>query len=150
MPAKGGKSSKKYFVLMNDILVYCDIKNSNTKLPNSLKCLGILPLNKCKVTLHLNKGCFNVLCEGEDLILYHERLHETKEWVSAINDEIKSNLDNRLTLRKESSTRRPVKRKHLNEYKEEGVSPGKPRKKRVHKEVCIKVFEFLGKQCTIK
>lgn len=150
MPAKGGKSSKKYFVLMNDILVYCDIKNSNTKLPNSLKCLGILPLNKCKVTLHLNKGCFNVLCEGEDLILYHERLHETKEWVSAINDEIKSNLDNRLTLRKESSTRRPVKRKHLNEYKEEGVSPGKPRKKRVYKEVRIKVFEFLGKQCTIK
>lgn len=126
----GNQYNKKYFVLMSDILMYCKMKGSNQKAPESLKCSAILPLNKCTVTEYPTSGCFKIICQNEEITVYHERGSEGREWIIALKDTIAKHMRNRLTLRKESSTRRPVKRKHLNEYEELGVSPGKPRKKR--------------------
>lgn len=130
MAQNGSAYRKKYFILMNDIIIYCKIKSSNPKAPNSLKCSGIMPLSKCKVIDDRATGCFKIVCQNEEIALYHEKVDESQKWREAINNAILKHAQNRLTLRKESSTRRPVKRKHLDEYEELGVSPGKPRKKR--------------------
>lgn len=134
--------NKKYFVLMSDIILYCKIKGSGPKAPGSLKCAAILPLNKCTVTEDPISG-FKIVCENEELMLYHERASEGKEWAAALKDTITKHLKSRLTLRKESSTRRPVKRKHLDEYEEVGISPGQPRKKRGIKEQVCQIWYYI-------
>ncbi|KAG5891002.1 hypothetical protein JTB14_022581 [Gonioctena quinquepunctata] len=97
---------------------------------NSLKCLSIFPLSKCRVVEVLDKGCMRLICQEEELILYHDQFSETKIWIEKIVSCIECQLNDRKTLRKDSSSRRPVKRKDLHEYNEVGLSPGKPLKKR--------------------
>ncbi|XP_045463410.1 rho guanine nucleotide exchange factor 39-like [Harmonia axyridis] len=126
---KVGPSEKFYVILLNDIILFCKMK-SNTLKPNSLKCKKIFPLNKCVVIENAEKGCFQIHCEGEDFILYDRVLSVTKDWVKATNDAIDNCIEKRKTLRKESSSRKPVKRREFNEYNDIGLSPGIPLKRR--------------------
>lgn len=130
MSRSGTKSYKRYFVLCNDILMYCKLKKENPQLANSLKCSCILPLNKCRVNEMLSKGVIKISCEGETLVVYHERGHESEEWARVLKEAVKDYVSNRMTLRKDSSARRPVHKKYISEYQELGISPGKPRLKR--------------------
>ncbi|KAB0796747.1 hypothetical protein PPYR_10808 [Photinus pyralis] len=126
------KKSKKCVVLMSDILMYCKIKKNDVNLPNSLKCYGIFPLNKCKLVKNLSKGAFTINCEDESLTVYHEHASEIEDWVRAVDGRIKQYLNERRTLRKDSSSRRPaVHKRNLEQYQEVGVSPGVPRRKRL-------------------
>ncbi|KAK5642569.1 hypothetical protein RI129_008736 [Pyrocoelia pectoralis] len=126
------KKCKRCIVLMSDILMYCKIKKNDVNLPNSLKCSGIYPLNKCKLVKNLSKGAFTINCEDESLTAYHEHASEIDDWVKAIEDRIKQYLTERKTLRKDSSGRRPVvDKRNLGQYQELGVSPGVPRRKRL-------------------
>ncbi|CAG9824346.1 unnamed protein product [Phaedon cochleariae] len=127
MSTKNCPSEQLYTVLMNDIILFSKIKKELKV--NSLKCLSIFPLGKCKIVEVLDKGCLKIICQEEELILYHEQFDETKNWIDKIQNAIKSHLSDRKTLRKDSSSRRPVKRKDLHEYHEIGISPGKPLKK---------------------
>ncbi|XP_060519469.1 rho guanine nucleotide exchange factor 39 [Cylas formicarius] len=129
MCMKDAHNEKLYVVLMNDIILFNKMRKNELKV-NSLKCSCIFPLNKCKVIEVLDKGCLKVVCQNEELILYHDELQEMIAWIQAINQAILSYLEDRKSLRKESSSRRAVKRKDINEYHEVGLSPGRPLKKR--------------------
>lgn len=131
MSQNGTHSYKRYFVLMSDIIMYCKVKGSDPKVANSLVCSAILPLSKCKITEILNKGSFRIDCQEEELTLYHESLAESEHWATTIKATIKRYTENRLTLRKENTIRRPVKRKHLDLYEEPDLSPGRPLRKRL-------------------
>lgn len=131
MSKNGTHSYKRYFVLMNDIVMYCKIKGSNPKNTNSLICSTILPLSKCKISEISNKGCLKISCQDEEVIFYDTRVSETQDWVEKLKMAIKRYLDNRLTLRKENTIRRPVKRKHFDEFESADLSPGKPLRKRI-------------------
>ncbi|KAL1501709.1 hypothetical protein ABEB36_006990 [Hypothenemus hampei] len=124
-----GHSEKFYVVLMNDLLILNKMRREELSV-GSLKINCILPLNKCILTEILDKGCLKINCQDEELILYHEKFSEMLEWIKIIKQAIQEYLEDRKTLRKESSNRRPVKRKDLSEYHEVGVSPGHPLKKR--------------------
>ncbi|CAG9767504.1 unnamed protein product [Ceutorhynchus assimilis] len=126
---KNGHSEKLYVVLMNDIIIFNKMKKDDLEV-GSLKVDCILPLNKCKIVEILDKGCLKVSCQDEELILYDEQLSETVAWIDCIRQSIENYLEDRKTLRKESSNRRAVKRKDVNEYHEIGLSPGQPLKKR--------------------
>ncbi|CAH1113184.1 unnamed protein product [Psylliodes chrysocephalus] len=129
MATKNTPSEKLYTVLMNDILLFGKMKREELKV-NSLKCFSIFPLGKCKVLEILDKGCMKILCQDEELILYHEQFSETKSWIDKVRECIEVYICDRKTLRKDSSSRRPVKRKDLHEYHEIGLSPGIPLKKK--------------------
>lgn len=131
MARNGTHSYKRYFVLMNDIAMYCKIKGSNPKSANSLICSTILPLSKCRISEIMNKGCFKINCQEEELIFYDTRVAETQDWIKQLEDAVKRYLDNRLTLRKENTIRRPAKRKHFDEFESPDLSPGKPLRKRL-------------------
>ncbi|RZC35008.1 RhoGEF and/or PH domain containing protein [Asbolus verrucosus] len=128
---KDGHSHKMHVVLTNDIVMFCKMKKDEVKV-NSLKCSGIYPLIKCKVQEVLDKGAFKLICQNEEIVLYHESLSETLKWIEEIKTVIQTLLNDRKTLRKENTIKRPVKRKDLNEYNEIGLSPGKKlRKKKI-------------------
>ncbi|CAH0547503.1 unnamed protein product [Brassicogethes aeneus] len=129
MSSKQAHSEKLYAVLMNDIIMFCKMKKDGPKV-NSLKTSLIFPLNKSKITEILDKGCFKINCQDEEVILYNDKLVETKKWIEALKLTIENHIEDRKSLRKESSSRRPVKRKDMQEYHEVGVSPGRPLKKR--------------------
>ncbi|XP_056631588.1 FYVE, RhoGEF and PH domain-containing protein 4 [Diorhabda sublineata] len=129
MGTKNAPSEKLYAVLMNDIILFGKMKKDELKV-NSMKCVGIFPLGKCKVFEILDKGCMRISCQEEELILYHDQFSQTKSWIKAIKEAIDVHLTGKKTLRKDSSSRRPVKRKDLFEYHEVGLSPGKPLTKR--------------------
>lgn len=143
MSTKNAHSEKLYVVLMNDIIIFTKMKKDELKV-NSLKCLSIFPLNKCKIIEILDKGCLKLICQDEELILYHDQFNETKNWIKAIKETIEDHLKDRKTLRKESSARRPVKRKDLHEYHEIGLSPGRPLKKRRFDQVQLCIFASMS------
>ncbi|KAK9885963.1 hypothetical protein WA026_013839 [Henosepilachna vigintioctopunctata] len=122
-------SQKFYVILLNDIILFSKMKSSSLK-PNSLKCKKIFPLTKCTILENVEKGCFQIHCQGDDVVLYDRIVSITKEWIDIIQKAIESSVLKRKTLRKESSARRPVKRKDLNEYNDLGLSPGIPLKRK--------------------
>lgn len=129
MSTRNCHSEKLYVVLMSDIIMFNKMKKEELAV-NSLKVYSIFPLNKCKAIEVLDKGCFKIECQQEELILYHDQLREMVTWIENIQQAIDEYLEDRKTLRKESSNRRAVKRKDVNEYHEVGLSPGQPLKKR--------------------
>lgn len=128
-------SPKYYVVLLNDIILFAKCNERNIK-TNTLKCSSIFPLKRCKVQPYIEKGCFEITCENEEINLFHRELSVTSDWIDAINNAIQDLCSNKRTLRKESSARRPVKRKNLNEYHEESLNIQlRPRKiQKIYKE----------------
>lgn len=128
--AKSSHSIKMHVVLMNDIIMFCKMKRAEVKV-NSLKCNSIFPLSKCRVQPVHDKGSFKVICQNEEIVLFDNSYSETVKWVEEIEAAIETLVNDRKTLRKESTVRRPVKRKDLSEYNEIGLSPGKKLRKRI-------------------
>jgi hypothetical protein len=85
----GRKSHSRYFVLFNDMLMYCKMRCCPPKEPNSLKCCCILPLKKCTVDEILSKGMFKITCQNEVLILCSSTVEEGEAWISTLRNAVK-------------------------------------------------------------
>ncbi|XP_047114435.1 rac guanine nucleotide exchange factor JJ-like isoform X2 [Schistocerca piceifrons] len=107
---QGKSAHPRYFILFNDMLMYCKIKRPNTSESNSLKCCCVLPLKKCTVAEILSKGMFKITCHGVTILVYTVTMQEGELWISAISEALKQYHENRQTLRKDSSSRRPMRR----------------------------------------
>lgn len=83
---RGSSVYKRYFVLLNDILLYCKGDPEN-----SLTVCCVLPLNKCKIESVLSGGLFRVICLNETLLLYSEK-NDSNLWIEAIQSSIKKVL----------------------------------------------------------
>ncbi|KAJ9579954.1 hypothetical protein L9F63_004427, partial [Diploptera punctata] len=118
---KGRRSHFRYFVLFSDMLMYCKIKISPPSGPNSLKCCCILPLKKCTVDEILSKGMFKVTCHGETIILCSPSIEEGDSWISALKNAVKQYHECRQTLRKDSSSRRPMRHRFECDLSQEDI-----------------------------
>lgn len=86
---RGEKAHPRYFVLFNDILMYCKVKKENVNERDSLLCRCVIPLKKCVVCAVLSRGVFKVTCLDEELLLYTATAEEGERWVAALTDTVK-------------------------------------------------------------
>lgn len=117
----GRKSHSRYFLLFNDMLMYCKMRCCPLTEPNSLRCCCILPLKKCTVDEILSKGMFKVTCQDEVLILCSATAEEGDAWISTLKKAVKQYQECRQTLRKDSSSRRPVRRPYACDLSQEDL-----------------------------
>lgn len=83
---RGNSVYKRYFILLNDTLLYC--KGEPT---TSLNVSCVLPLNKCSLTCVLSKKLFRITCLHETFLLYSEK-DDSDEWIQSIQSAIKKVL----------------------------------------------------------
>ncbi|KAJ4449804.1 hypothetical protein ANN_01210, partial [Periplaneta americana] len=119
--ARGRKSHSRYFILFNDMVLYCKMRQIPPTEPNSLKCCCILPLKKCSIEEILSKGMFKLTCQNETLILCAANTEEGEGWISALRTAVKQYQDCRQTLRKDSSSRRPIRRPYACDMSQEDL-----------------------------
>ncbi|XP_043785759.1 rac guanine nucleotide exchange factor JJ-like [Apis laboriosa] len=128
---RGSSVYKRYFILLNDILLYCKGDPEN-----SLTVCCVLPLNKCKIESVLSGGLFRVICLNETLLLYSEK-DDSNLWIEAIQNSIKKYAECRQTLRKDSSSRKPLRHNNLNLFPSENIPIVAGKRKRSNKETEI-------------
>lgn len=142
MSRKRNRGFPRHFVLMSDILMYCKIMNCNSKVNNTLQCCCILPLNKCKIERMLKSTSFKLTCQQECFVLYSDNSKTTESWIQALKNAIIEYVEGRKTLRKDSSRRQPIRKKHDIEFDYLGLSPGLLRGKRKFQVGFILEFVF--------
>lgn len=110
----GRRPLPRYFLLFSDMLIYCLVRAGKTpSQPGSLKCCCVLPLKRCVVQPVLSEGVLRLSCHGETLILFSPCVDDTKKWMEALQQALKQYHANLQTLRKDSSSRRPMRRKDI-------------------------------------
>ncbi|KYN44194.1 FYVE, RhoGEF and PH domain-containing protein 2 [Trachymyrmex septentrionalis] len=124
---RGNSTYRRYFVLLNDTLLYCKGEPET-----SLNISCVLPLNKCSLICVLSKKLFRITCLHETFLLYSENA-DSAEWIQSIQSAIKKYTECRQTLRKESSSRKPLRHKNINEFSSDDI-PKKP----IKRKRCIK------------
>lgn len=74
-------ASPRYIVLLNDMILYC--KNWTG---SSLKCLRVLPVDKCAINaIGFQKGVFSLQCQSFSVVLCAlEDPNVAHEWVESI------------------------------------------------------------------
>ncbi|XP_076621891.1 rac guanine nucleotide exchange factor JJ [Colletes latitarsis] len=125
---RGNSAYRRYFVLLSDTLLYCKGDPEN-----SLTLCCVLPLNKCKVECVLSGGLFRVTCLNETLLLYSEK-DDSNLWIEVIQNSIKKYAECRQTLRKDSSSRKPLRHNNLNLFQSENISTNAGKRKRSNEE----------------
>lgn len=115
---------RRYFVLLNDTLLYCKGKPENSLI---VRC--VLPLNKCKVESVLSGGLFRVTCLEETLLLYSED-GDSKDWLQSLEKAIEKYTECRQTLRKDSSSRKPLRHNKVCLFPSEDVQERYVKRKR--------------------
>lgn len=110
-----GSHLRRHCALMSDIFMYSKVikersRGSNNLPENSLQCCCIFPLKKSKIT-ELFPGTFRISCQGDGVIFRTVDILEGQSWVVALQEAIAMHIEFRKTLRKESSKRRPLRRK---------------------------------------
>ncbi|XP_011150788.1 putative protein tag-52 [Harpegnathos saltator] len=120
---RGNTAYKRYFVLLNDTLLYCKGEPET-----SLNVSCVLPLNKCSLTCVLSKKLFRITCLHETFLLYSEQ-GDSNEWIQSIQNAIKKYIECRQTLRKESSSRKPLRHNNINEFPSDDI-PKRSRKRK--------------------
>ncbi|XP_026672912.1 FYVE, RhoGEF and PH domain-containing protein 4, partial [Ceratina calcarata] len=128
---KGSSAYRRYFVLLNDTLLYCKGDPEN-----SLTVCCALPLNKCNVEPVLSGGLFRVTCLNETLLLYSEK-DDSNLWMEAIQSSIRKYAECRQTLRKDSSSRKPLRHNNLNLFPSETIPVATGKRKRSNEETEI-------------
>lgn len=92
MSANGEKAQRRYFILLNDSIVYCKLQSKDhDKLPEelaSLHCCCVLPIGKCRVESVLGQSVFNLTCRSETYILFSEHSEISLEWIAVIQKTI--------------------------------------------------------------
>ncbi|XP_058064737.1 putative protein tag-52, partial [Anopheles bellator] len=110
-----GSTSKKYCILMSDMFMYCRVlRDADVLLTenSSIACSCVFPLKKCKI-VKLFRGNFRLTCSGDGTIFSTDSEEESHGWYVAIRDAIELHVQCRKTLRKLSSNRKPMRKKHL-------------------------------------
>ncbi|KAK2584836.1 hypothetical protein KPH14_007148 [Odynerus spinipes] len=115
---------RRYFVLLNDTLLYCKGKPESSLI---VRC--VLPLNKCKVESILSGGLFRIVCLEETLLLYSED-GDSNGWLQSMQKAIEKYTECRQTLRKDSSSRKPLRHNNINLFPSEGVQQRYVKRKR--------------------
>lgn len=112
--SNGRRPLPRYFILFSDMLIYCIIRAGKTpSQPGALKCCCVLPLKRCIVQPVLSQGVLRLSCQGETLILFSTCVDDTKKWLEALQQALKQYHANLQTLRKDSSSRRPMRRRDI-------------------------------------
>lgn len=107
--SKSGRTShSRFLVLFTDSLMYC---KGGEEGPLKFSCL--FPLKHCEIEPVLSTGVFKITCQNEEILLYTADSQLGKEWISTLQSAVKEHQDCRRTLRKESSKRKPIRRKTL-------------------------------------
>ncbi|XP_070152075.1 rho guanine nucleotide exchange factor 39 [Polyergus mexicanus] len=130
---RGNSAYKRYFILLNDTLLYCKGEPGT-----SLNVSCVLPLNKCSVTCVLSKKLFRITCLHETFLLYSEN-GDSNEWMQSIESAIRKYTECRQTLRKESSSRKPLRHKNINEFPSDNIPKKSIKRKRYMRDEQIKV-----------
>ncbi|XP_015177252.1 PREDICTED: FYVE, RhoGEF and PH domain-containing protein 4-like [Polistes dominula] len=120
----GVTAYRRYFVLLNDTLLYCKGKPES-----SLTVRCVLPLNKCKVVSVLSGGLFRVTCLEETLFLYSEN-GDSNSWIQMLQKSIIKYTESRQTLRKDSSSRQPLRHKNINLFQSDDIQEKYLKRKR--------------------
>ncbi|XP_055597076.1 putative protein tag-52 [Uranotaenia lowii] len=109
-----GTTSKKYGILMSDMFIYCRMLKDVDHLmsENGLECCCMFPLKKCKV-VEMFRGNFKLSCSGDGIIFTAESPEDNQSWLQAIREAIELHVQCRKTLRKLSSNRKPLRKKHI-------------------------------------
>lgn len=83
-------ASPRYIVLLNDMILYC--KNWTG---SSLKCLRVLPVDKCAINaIGFQKGVFSLQCQSFSIVLCAlEDPNVAHDWVEAIQNAIDQVFD---------------------------------------------------------
>ncbi|XP_019555420.3 putative protein tag-52 [Aedes albopictus] len=115
-----GSTSKKYCILMSDMFIYCRMLKDQDHLfsDNGLECCCIFPLKKCKV-MELFSGNFKITCSGDGTIFTADNPEDCRSWFQAIREAIELHVQCRKTLRKLSSNRKPMRKKHIQKMEPE-------------------------------
>ncbi|XP_011630129.2 putative protein tag-52 isoform X3 [Pogonomyrmex barbatus] len=121
---RGHSAYRRYFILLNDTLLYCKGEPGA-----SLNVSCVLPLNKCNLTCVLSKKLFRITCLHETFLLYSEE-DDSDEWIQSIQSAIKKYIECRQTLRKESSSRKPLRKKNINEFPSDDILKKSIKRKR--------------------
>ncbi|KAL6425700.1 hypothetical protein ACFW04_009654 [Cataglyphis niger] len=125
---RGNSAYKRYFVLLNDTLLYCKGEPET-----SLNVSCVLPLNKCSLTCVLSKKLFRITCLHETFLLYSEN-GDSNEWIQSIESAIRKYTECRQTLRKESSSRKPLRHKNINKFPSDDIPKKSIKRKRYMKD----------------
>ncbi|XP_058465083.1 putative protein tag-52 isoform X2 [Malaya genurostris] len=109
-----GSTSQKYCILMSDQFAYCRMLKDRDHLftDNGLECCCIFPLKKCKV-VEMFRGSFKITCSGDGIIFTANTQEDSHSWFQAIRDAVELHVQCRKTLRKLSSNRKPMRKKHI-------------------------------------
>ena len=119
---RGNSSFKRHFVLLSDTLLYCKGDPNH-----SLTVCCLLPLKKCKIERVLSNGLFRVVCLQEILLLYSEN-GDSEAWIQSLQQSVKKYMECRQTLRKDSSSRVPVR--NVNQFPSENILTKRCKRKR--------------------
>ncbi|XP_046603550.1 FYVE, RhoGEF and PH domain-containing protein 3-like [Neodiprion virginianus] len=123
--SRGGSASyRRHFVLLSDTLLYCKGDPES-----SLTVCCLLPLNKCTIQRVLSGGLFRVTCLQESLLLYSEN-GDSEDWIKSLQETVKKYIECRQTLRKDSSSRRPLRKNQINEFPSESIPTKRFKRKR--------------------
>uniref|UniRef100_A0A182MXU9 DH domain-containing protein n=1 Tax=Anopheles dirus TaxID=7168 RepID=A0A182MXU9_9DIPT len=111
-----GTTSRKYCILMSDMFMYCRVLRDVEVLlteGSSIACSCVFPLKKCKI-VELFRGNFRLTCSGDGTIFSADGDEaDSHGWYVAIREAIEMHVQCRKTLRKLSSNRKPMRKKHL-------------------------------------
>jgi hypothetical protein len=72
-------------------------------------------LKKCKVN-EIFAGKFKLTCLSEGIILCSEDVQLGKSWISAIRQTIDEHVETRKTIRKDSSKRKPMRKREVKKF----------------------------------
>lgn len=146
----GDTAHERYFLLFSDMLLYCKIRSSSGIIrKGSLLCTFVLPLRHCFAEAIVGDGLFKVLeycmpvigtfpnrvpypqvtCREDSILLCADTAEEGKEWIQTINTASEQLEKNLRTLRKESSRRKPLRKRQL-ERSDENLAESTPKKDR--------------------
>ena len=123
MSAEGDSAHQRHFILFNDMLLYCKLRcgHLDTTHKGSLVCCCVLPLRHSRAEAVVGDGLFKVTCREEELLLCSSTAEEGRSWVEAINEAARQLESNLKTLRKESSSRKPMRKRQLRQNESNGL-----------------------------
>lgn len=104
-------------------------RKPDTAIENSLDCCCIFPLKKCKVN-EIFAGKFKLTCLTEGIILCSEDVVTGRSWILALREAIDNHIETRKTIRKDSSKRKPMRKKDVKKFEKLEVELMSPNEKK--------------------
>lgn len=103
---KNDKASlSRYLILLNDLALYCN----DWKEPDALKCLKVLPLDKCSVSVaHHNREIFSLHYQSLTLTLSCRDADMSIEWINIFEKTINQYIEDLRSLRRKSSVHQRI------------------------------------------